>query len=124
MNCPSRRATAISPAGRRIRARIPPWSLSAPPVRGGQSGGTQPVPMIVPAHTTRHGVAAVAGSQAGGRPRPAPTKKPTEKEFQAHGLHKHPGKPASYKNRTTDRTRQNSSTQLPHTSESSHSRWP
>ena len=78
MNCPSRRATAISPAGRRIRARIPPWSLSAPPVRGGQSGGTQPVPMIVPAHTTRHGIKTwhqdmalrhgVAGSQAGGGP--------------------------------------------------------
>ena len=79
MNCPSRRATAISPAGRGIRAGYPPWSLSVPPVRGGQSGGPQPVPMIVPAHTTRHGVAAVAGSQAGVAPGRPPTKNRQER---------------------------------------------
>ena len=47
---PFRRPGAVSGPG------SPPWSLSVPPVRVGQSGGPQPVPMIVPAHTTRHGV--------------------------------------------------------------------
>ena len=84
MNCPSRRATAISPAGRSIRARIPtvvPERTAGPrrPVRWcPASADDRPRTYHKTWHqdmASRHGIKTWrCRFSGGGRPRPAPTK--------------------------------------------------